>query len=54
MILDTDQLKHFIIMTKFKSVIANDAASMNDESNRWLSLSIALKCAGIDTSFLDY
>jgi len=41
-----DLQKHFIIMNKFKSILALGEVDFADESNRLLSLSTALKCAG--------
>lgn len=47
MILDTDLQKHFIIMNKFKNLLALGQFDMKEESNRSLALSSALKCADI-------
>jgi len=45
LILDTDLTKHFIILSKFKNI--SDSLKMTEESDRFLSLSIALKCADV-------
>jgi len=47
-----DLQKHFIIMNKFKSILALGEVDFKDETNRLLSLSTALKCAGITLSIL--
>jgi len=41
-----DLQKHFVIMNKFKNLLALGEFDMKDESNRHLALSAALKCAG--------
>ena len=45
LILDTDLTKHFVILTKFKGIA--DHPNPNEEENRFLSMSIALKCADV-------
>jgi len=45
LILDTDLTKHFIILSKFKNIA--DSLQMTEENDRFLSLSIALKCADV-------
>ncbi len=40
-----DLTKHFVILTKFKGIM--ELENIKDEENKFLSLSIALKCAGI-------
>jgi len=48
-------MKHFVILTKFKGIA--DQPNFEEEDNRFLAMSIALKCAGktfslvIDISF---
>lgn len=44
-----DLQKHFIIMNKFKSILALGEVNLSEESNRLLCLSTALKCAGNKT-----
>ena len=46
MILDTDLTRHFQILTKFKSLLVGDS-TFQDEGNRILGLSIAIKCADV-------
>jgi len=45
LILDTDLTKHFVILTKFKGIA--DHPNPNEEENKFLSMSIALKCADV-------
>eukprot|EP01017_Pseudomicrothorax_dubius_P037686 TRINITY_DN5556_c0_g1_i1.p1 TRINITY_DN5556_c0_g1~~TRINITY_DN5556_c0_g1_i1.p1 ORF type:complete len:196 (+),score=37.55 TRINITY_DN5556_c0_g1_i1:61-648(+) len=46
-ILDTDLQKHFIVTNKFKSLLALGPVSVEDEVNKLLILSIAIKAADI-------
>lgn len=50
LILDTDLSKHVTIVNKFKNM--SEPLQLTEESDRFLSLSIALKCAGIFNSLI--
>ncbi|CAD8070822.1 unnamed protein product [Paramecium sonneborni] len=47
LILDTDLQKHFPLLNKFKNFLALGCDSQQDEQNKLLVLSIAIKCADV-------
>ncbi|CAD8201045.1 unnamed protein product [Paramecium pentaurelia] len=47
LILDTDLQKHFPLLNKFKNFLALGSDSQQDEQNKLLVLSIAIKCADV-------
>ena len=51
-VLSTDLSKHYVIIKKFESSIDADLKLINEE-NRFMAMSVALKCAGKYPSFLD-